>query len=110
MYTVKRLMSENLKRARHQWFEWSHIPLDAQCRIQRLQIAADTFLHLPTFILGDSIECKITEGNSQQPYTIILSLLFWSWVLGSIGAILAIPLTLAIKNLVTQYASEVHPS
>jgi len=50
------------------------------------------------------------KGLDISILTIILSLLFWSWVLGSIGAILAIPLTLAIKNLVTQYASEVHPS
>lgn len=46
------------------------------------------------------------KGLDISILTIILSLLFWSWVLGSIGAILAIPMTLAIKNLVTQYTSE----
>ncbi|MHB8111542.1 MAG: AI-2E family transporter [Syntrophorhabdaceae bacterium] len=35
--------------------------------------------------------------------TIVLSLLFWTWVLGPIGAILAIPLTLAVKNLISRY-------
>ncbi len=37
---------------------------------------------------------------------IILSLIFWGWVLGSAGVVLAVPLTLAIKNLVTQSVSE----
>jgi len=50
------------------------------------------------------------KGLDISILTIILSLLVWSWVLGSIGAILAIPLTLAIKNLVMQYTSELHPS
>lgn len=50
------------------------------------------------------------KGLDISILTIILSLLVWNWVLGSIGAILAIPLTLAIKNLVTKYASEVHTS
>jgi AI-2 transport protein TqsA len=49
------------------------------------------------------------KGLDISILTIILSLLFWNWVLGSVGAILAIPLTLAIKNLATQYASEVYP-
>lgn len=50
------------------------------------------------------------KGLDISILTIILSLLFWSWVLGSVGAILAIPMTLAIKNLVNQYALEVHTS
>lgn len=37
---------------------------------------------------------------------IILSLIFWSWVLGSVGAVLAVPITLAVKNLLQQIASE----
>lgn len=36
----------------------------------------------------------------------MLSLIFWTWVLGPAGAVLAVPLTLAVTNLVTQYASE----
>ena len=37
---------------------------------------------------------------------ILLSLLFWNWVLGAVGAILAVPLTLATKNLIEQITSE----
>jgi predicted PurR-regulated permease PerM len=50
------------------------------------------------------------KGLDISILTIILSLLIWNWILGSIGAILAIPLTLAIKNLVAQYTSEVRTS
>ena len=62
--------------------------------------------------IGDNIIKPrfMKKGLDISILTIILSLLVWSWVLGSVGAILAIPLTLAIKNLVTQYASEVHSS
>jgi predicted PurR-regulated permease PerM len=49
------------------------------------------------------------KGLDISILTIILSLLVWSWVLGSIGAILAIPLTLAVKNLIAQYTSEIQP-
>jgi len=42
-------------------------------------------------------------------FVILLSLIFWSWVLGSVGAVLAIPLTLAIKNLMRQVVSDVQP-
>jgi predicted PurR-regulated permease PerM len=31
--------------------------------------------------------------------TIFLSLLFWSWVLGAIGAILSVPLTITVKRI-----------
>jgi predicted PurR-regulated permease PerM len=35
---------------------------------------------------------------------IFLSLMFWSWVLGPIGAILAVPLTIVVKRLVVELA------
>jgi predicted PurR-regulated permease PerM len=31
---------------------------------------------------------------------VILSLFFWGWVLGPTGALLAVPLTLAVKELI----------
>jgi AI-2 transport protein TqsA len=37
---------------------------------------------------------------------IILSLIFWSWVLGAIGAVLAVPLTLTIKRFLEPYLNE----
>ena len=34
--------------------------------------------------------------------TIFLSLVFWAWVLGALGAILAVPLTMMVKKLVLE--------
>ena len=48
----------------------------------------------------------LKKGLDVSLLLILLSLLFWNWVLGAVGAILAVPLTLAIKNLFEQIASE----
>jgi len=45
----------------------------------------------PRFI-GKELELSVPE--------IFLSLVFWSWVLGAIGAILAVPLTIVLKKLI----------
>jgi predicted PurR-regulated permease PerM len=42
------------------------------------------------------------QGLDLSPLVIILSIIFWSWVLGATGAILAIPLTLMLKKLVLE--------
>jgi hypothetical protein len=49
------------------------------------------------------------KGFDISILTLMLSLIFWTWVLGPAGAVLAVPLTLAVTNLVTQYASEPGP-
>ena len=46
------------------------------------------------------------KGFDISILTLMLSLIFWTWILGPVGAVLAVPLTLAVTNLVTQYASE----
>lgn len=43
------------------------------------------------------------SGLDLSPMLLILSLLFWTWVLGGAGAILAVPLTITIKELITYY-------
>jgi len=48
----------------------------------------------------------LKKGLDVSILLVLLSLLFWNWVLGAVGAILAVPLTLAIKNLFEQIASE----
>jgi predicted PurR-regulated permease PerM len=48
----------------------------------------------------------LKKGLDVSIMAIVLSLLFWNWVLGAVGAILAVPLTLAIKNLFEQVTSE----
>jgi predicted PurR-regulated permease PerM len=42
------------------------------------------------------------KGLDLSILTIFLSLMFWSWVLGPIGAILAIPLTIIVKRLAAE--------
>jgi len=55
--------------------------------------------------VGDNIVKPkfMKKGLDISILMIILSLIFWGWVLGSVGAILAIPLTLTAKNLLLQY-------
>ena len=38
-------------------------------------------------------------GLNLSPLVVVLSLFFWAWVLGPMGALLAIPLTLVVKNV-----------
>lgn len=46
------------------------------------------------------------QGLDISILLIFLSLMFWSWVLGPIGAILAIPLTLFVKRFVAEISRE----
>jgi len=46
------------------------------------------------------------QGLDISILLIFLSLMFWSWVLGPIGAILAIPLTLLVKRLIAEISIE----
>ena len=49
------------------------------------------------------------KGLDISILVVILSLIFWGWVLGGIGAILAVPLTLTIKRFGQQYLQETRP-
>lgn len=42
------------------------------------------------------------QGLNLAPVMIVLSLFFWTWVFGPMGAILAIPLTLAVQKLILE--------
>jgi predicted PurR-regulated permease PerM len=46
------------------------------------------------------------EGLDLSILVIILSILFWSWVLGPTGAILSVPLTMMVKKLVLESSEE----
>lgn len=39
-------------------------------------------------------------GLNLSPLVITISLFFWAWVLGPLGALIAVPLTLAVKEIV----------
>ncbi|MBI5869443.1 MAG: AI-2E family transporter [Actinobacteria bacterium] len=48
----------------------------------------------------------MSRGLNLSALMVILSVLFWSWVMGPLGAILAVPLTLAVKKLVLESSDE----
>ncbi|MDJ0692686.1 MAG: AI-2E family transporter, partial [Xenococcaceae cyanobacterium MO_188.B32] len=41
-----------------------------------------------------------------SPLVIILSIIFWGWVLGATGVLVAVPLTLMIKKLVLESSED----
>jgi AI-2 transport protein TqsA len=42
------------------------------------------------------------EGLDLAPSVVFLSLIFWTVILGPLGAILALPMTMAVKQLLLQ--------
>ena len=49
-------------------------------------------------VLGGFVEPRVMGRRLQlSTFTVLLSLLFWGWVLGPIGMLLSIPLTIAVK-------------
>ncbi len=46
------------------------------------------------------------EGLDLSPVVIMLSLFFWAWVLGPMGALLAIPMTIIVKGLILESSDD----
>ena len=49
------------------------------------------------------------KGFDMSILTLTLSLIFWTWVLGPAGAVLAVPLTLAVTNVVARICLGTRP-
>ncbi len=58
-----------------------------------INLIIDNFVK-PRF-LGESLDLS--------PAVVVLSLVFWSWLLGPVGALMAVPLSIALKYLLTSY-------
>ena len=68
-------------------------------------IAAVGFL-VVNVIVGSVIEPKVTgEGTGLSTLVVFLSLAFWGWVLGPVGMLLSVPLTMAVKIALSESGS-----
>ncbi len=55
---------------------------------------------VPHFVIGNFLEPAVMGKHlGLSPVVVLLSLLFWGWVWGIVGALLAVPLTMVIKIL-----------
>jgi predicted PurR-regulated permease PerM len=56
------------------------------------------------FVIDNILKPRfMASGLNISFLAIMLSLLFWGWVLGPAGAILSVPLTLAVRRFAQQY-------
>ena len=49
------------------------------------------------------------KGLNLSPLVVVLSLFFWAWVLGPIGALIAVPLTMMVMKLLLESFDETKP-
>lgn len=67
------------------------------------------FMTLTNFMIGNIIEPKIEGDNlGLSTFVIIVCILFWGWIWGFLGMILAVPLTVIIK-IICENIQFLHP-
>lgn len=61
-------------------------------------------LTIINFFAENVLEPNIQGSNNKlSPATIVVAFIFWTWLLGPIGALLAVPLTVLLKIVVADY-------
>lgn len=60
------------------------------------------------FLLGDILKPKIMEkGFEISIVAVFFSLVFWNWLLGPIGMVLAVPITITLRKLYQEFRLEI---
>lgn len=60
------------------------------------------------FIIGDLLKPRLLEGGFEiSIVAVFFSLVFWHFVLGPVGVVLAVPLTITVKKLYQEFAPEI---
>ena len=74
--------------------------------IQRTVIFAAVFILFNSF-LGDIVKPRLMQkGFEISIVAVFFSLIFWNFVLGPVGIVLAVPLTITLRRLSQEYAPE----
>jgi predicted PurR-regulated permease PerM len=75
--------------------------------VERTLLFAAVFILANSF-LGDIIKPRLMQkGFEISIVAVFLSLVFWNFVLGPVGIVLAVPITITLRRLVQEYAPEV---
>ena len=69
-------------------------------------IVVAVFYIVLNFIVDSVLKPRImAEGLDLSPLLVIVALVFWSWVLGPIGAIVAVPLTMVLRKFAERFTA-----
>ncbi|MEO7360231.1 MAG: AI-2E family transporter [Gemmatimonadaceae bacterium] len=70
-------------------------------------IVLAVFYSVLNFVVDSVLKPRImAEGLDLSPLVVIVALVFWSWVLGPIGAIVAVPITMVLRKFAERYATD----
>lgn len=70
-------------------------------------IVVTVFYSVLHFLVDSVFKPRImAEGLDLSPLIVIVALVFWSWVLGPIGAIVAVPITMVLRKFADRYDSD----
>lgn len=75
--------------------------------IQRAAVLVLIFIVL-NFLLGDVLKPRFMQkGFELSIVAIFFSLVFWDWLLGPVGMLLAVPLTVTLRKLLQEFSGDV---
>ncbi len=70
-------------------------------------IVLAVFYAVLNFLVDSVLKPRImAEGLDLSPLIVIVALVFWSWVLGPIGAIVAVPLTMVLRKFAERFSTD----